>query len=159
MEAKDYVQRLNEISAKKLALVEELVLYSRNQKELITGDRLEELEALLSQKQQRMDGIDKLDEQFTIYASRLKSMLSLNSFENLPRYNVPGTTELKALVLKINQKLTELKALEDENIAMVKDEMRDTQDKIKHNTAFKRVTGAYYPAAPQMPSVYFDKKK
>lgn len=159
MEAKDYIQRLNELSTKKLALLDELLLFSRSQKEALEAENYDDMDALINEKQLRMDGIDKIDEQFLIYASRLKSVLSLSSFEELPRYNLPGSSDLKELVIRIHERLGQLKELEDGNIAKVKSEMKESQEKINHSNSFKRVTGAYYPVQNDIPAYYFDKKK
>lgn len=159
MEAKDYIQRMNELSTKKLALIEEILLFTRSQNEVITAGRFEEMDSLIGEKQSRMDAIDKLDEQFVVYSTRLKSVASLNSFENLPQQNLPGTVQLKDLVVKIQKSLSVIKTLEEENTALVKNELKDTKDKMDHSSAFKRVTGAYYPVKNDIPSYYFDKKK
>lgn len=159
MEAKDYIQRLNEISQKKLIFMEEILLLTSKQNETIKARKFEEMDLLISEKQQRMDAIDKLDEQFAVYSSRLKTILSLDSFENLPQFNLPGTVELKNLVVKVKERLSEIKSIEDENSALVKSELKETKDKIDHSHAFRRVSGAYNPVKNEIPSYYFDKKK
>lgn len=159
MEAKDYIQRLNELSNKKLALIEELLLFTRSQRDIIQDGRFEEMDSVIAEKQRRMDAVDKLDEQFVVYSSRLKSALSIASLEELPKFKLPGTAELKACVTKIHSVLSDIKALEDENNTRVKAELKDTREKINHSNAFKKVTGAYYPVKNEIPSYYFDKKK
>jgi hypothetical protein len=159
MEAKDYIQRLNELSLKKLSLLQELLLFTRSQKEIITAGRFEEMDSLIAEKQRRMDAVDKLDEQFLVYSSRLKSALAISSLEELPGFNIPGTSELKACISKIHGVLSEMKTLEDENASQVKKELKETKEKINHSNAFKRVAGAYNPVNSDIPSYYFDKKK
>lgn len=159
MEAKDYIQRLYELSLKKLSLLQELLLYTRSQKEIILAGRFEEMDSLIAEKQRRMDAIDKLDEQFVVYSSRLKGMLSISSLEDLPKFKIAGTSELKACVAKIHEVLTEIKTLEDENASQVRKELKETKEKINHSNAFKRVNGAYNPVSSDIPSYYFDKKK
>lgn len=159
MEAKDYIARLNEINSEKLALLDELFLFSKSQRDAILSGRLDELETLITEKQHRMDAIDRLDEKFVVYAERLKKMLSISSFQSLADYGFPGTRELKELVEKIHQKLTEIKALDDENTALVKKELQATKEQINHSNTFKRVNNAYYPEAKDIPSHYFDTKK
>ena len=101
MEAKDYIARLNEINSEKLALLDELFLFSKSQRDAILSGRLDELETLITEKQHRMDAIDRLDEKFVVYAERLKKMLSISSFQSLADYGFPGTRELKELGEKI----------------------------------------------------------
>ncbi len=159
MEAKEYVQRLKEISLKKLTLVDEILLFVRSQNEVIKGQRLEEMDSLLKEKQKRMDAVDKLDEQFTVYSSRLKDILSISSFEDLPKFGLPGTQELKTIVESIHQKLQAIKEIDDGNITLVKAEMKDLKEKMNNNSAHKRVQGAYYPTQSSGTSHYFDTKK
>lgn len=159
MKADDYIQRLTEISSKKMILLEEILLFTRSQNEVITGQRFDEMDQLLKERQKRMDAVDKLDEQFVAYSARLREVLSLSSFEELPRYNLPGTAELKEIVDRISQNLIKLKQIDDENTALVKDEMKTTQGQIKSANTHKRVTGAYYPNQNSNQSYFFDKKK
>lgn len=158
MEAKEYVQRLKDISLKKLALFDEILLFNQSQNEVIKEQRFEEMDQLLNERQKRMDAVDKLDEQFMVYSSRLKDVLAISSLEELPQYNLPGTAELKEIIGTIQQKLNLLKKLDDENTTIVKSELKDTREMISNTNAHKRVTGAYYPTG-NATSHYFDKKK
>lgn len=159
MEAAEIVQKLNEISLKKLELVREILLYTRSEKDALAAERLDDMQTLLNEKQQRMDAVDKLDEHFALLTAKLKSSLSLSSLEELPKHHLPGVKELKEVVSQIHQLLGEIKELEDENIAWVKAEMQDTREKIKQAENFKRVRGAYKPVNGNTPSYFFDTKK
>lgn len=159
MEPKEYVSRLRDISLKKLSLLSEILLFVRSQNEVIKAERLEEMDMLIKEKQQRMDAVDKLDEQFAVYSSRLKDVLSISSFEELPKFNLSGTQELKAVIENIHQKLQDIKQIDDENISLIKAEMKDTKEKINIANTHKRVTGAYYPTQTGGTSYFFDTKK
>lgn len=159
MEAIEYVQRLKDISIKKLSLIDEILLFVRSQNEVIKGQRLEEMDLLLTEKQKRMDAVDKLDEQFAVYSSRLKDILSISSFEDLPGFNLPGTQELKIVIENIHQKLKAIKQIDDGNISFVKAEMEDIKEKISNTNTHKRVQGAYYSTQNSATSYFFDKKK
>jgi hypothetical protein len=159
MDAKDYIQRLNELSVKKLALIEEIRVFTLSQNKTIKEGKYEELDTLLEERQNRMDAVDKLDEQFLIFSSKLKSILSLDSLEDLPRHHLSGTSTLKDIVARINERIAEIKRMEDENSALVRNELKETKAKIDHANAFKRVSGAYYPPKTETRSYYFDKKK
>lgn len=159
MKAEEYIHRLTDISSKKMALLDEILLFTKSQNEVIKTQRFDEMDQLLKERQKRMDAVDKLDEQFVVYSSRLKEVLSLNSFEELPKHNLPGTAELKRVVDSISQTIKKTKEIDDENTALVKDEMKVTQGQIKNANNHKRVTGAYYPNQNSGQSVFFDKKK
>jgi len=134
-------------------------LFTKSQNEVIKGQRFDEMDQLLKERQKRMDAVDKLDEQFVVYSTRLKELLSFRSFEELPQYNLPGTAELKKVVDSISQCIVKTKEIDDENTALVKDEMKVTQGQIKNANNHKRVTGAYYPNQNSGQSIFFDKKK
>ncbi|NLB79834.1 MAG: flagellar protein FlgN, partial [Clostridiaceae bacterium] len=159
MKAEEYIQRLIDISSKKISLLDEILLFTRSQNEVIKGQRFDEMDQLLKERQKRMDAIDKLDEQFVVYSTRLKEVLSLSSFEELPQHNLPGTAELKKVVDSISQYIKQTKELDDENTALVKTEMKATQGQIKNANEHKRMTGAYYPKQNSGQSYFFDKKK
>ncbi|MGI6123071.1 MAG: flagellar protein FlgN [Acetivibrionales bacterium] len=159
MKAEDYIQRIIEISSNKLNLLEEILLFTRSQNEVIKGQRFDEMDQLLKERRKRMDAIDKLDQQFVVASAKLKELLSLSSFEELPQLNLPGTAELKKLVNGISEKLEKIKEIDDENTSLVKVEMKNTQGQIKNANTRKRVTGAYYPNPNSGQSYFFDKKK
>ena len=159
MKAEEYIQRLTDISSKKVTLLDEILLFTKSQNEVIKGQRFDEMDQLLKERQKRMDAVDKLDEQFVVYSERLKEILSLSSLEELPKHDLPGTAELKRVVDSISQILRKTKEIDDENTALVKDEMKVTQGQIKNANNHKRVTGAYYPNQNSGQSYFFDKKK
>jgi hypothetical protein len=159
MKAEEYIQRLTDISSKKVTLLDEILLFTKSQNEVIKGQRFDEMDQLLKERQKRMDAVDKLDEQFVVYSERLKEILSLSSLEELPKHDLPGTAELKRVVDSISQILRKTKEIDDENTALVKDEMKVTQGQIKNANEHKRLTGAYYPNPNSGQSVFFDQKK
>ncbi len=159
MEPIKTIDKMNELSQKKLDLVKEMLLFTRSEKEAIVSGRMEDLETFLNEKQVRMDAVDKLDEEFIAYSARLKSALSVESLEDLPRHHLPGAKELKEVVVTIHQLIGEIKSLEDENITLAKAELRETKEKIDQAENFKRVKGAYQPVNANVPSYFFDTKK
>lgn len=159
MEPKEYVRRLKDISQIKLSLLNEILLFARSQNEVIKGQRFEEMDSLIKERQKRMDAVDKLDGQFMECSSKLKEVLSINSFEELPGYDLPGTQELKDVIESIHHKLQEIKEMDDENISLLKTEMKDIRDQMNKTSHNKRIQGAYYPSASSMTSYYFDEKK
>lgn len=159
MEPKEYVMKLKDISQRKLTLLNEILLFARSQNEVIKGKRFEEMDLLIKEKQQRIDAVDKLDEQFAEYSSRLKEMLSVKSLEELPRFGFPGTKELKEVIENIFQKLNDIKVTDDENISLVKEEMTDIRKRLNSTSNNKRIQGAYNSSVNSITSHYFDEKK
>lgn len=159
MVPKEYVMKLKDISQRKLTLLNEILLFARSQNEVIKGKRFEEMDLLIKEKQQRIDAVDKLDEQFAEYSSRLKEMLSVKSLEELPRFGFPGAKELKEVIENIFQKLNDIKVTDDENISLVKEEMTDIRKRLNSTSNNKRIQGAYNSSVNSITSHYFDEKK
>ncbi|HHY64354.1 MAG TPA: flagellar protein FlgN [Clostridiaceae bacterium] len=158
MEPKDYVLKMKDISIKKLTLLDEIFLFARSQNEVIKDKRFEEMDLLIREKQQRIEAVDKLDEQFAECSSKLREMLSVKSLEELPRFNLPGTKELREVIESIFQKLKDIREIDDENISLVKAEMKDIKKKLNGVSNNKRIQGAYNPPM-NMTSHFFDQKK
>ena len=159
MEAKDYLSRLNEILVKKQAMLREISGFTRLQRESLQGENYNELEILIAKKQERIEAVNKLDEQFSVYSSRLMDTLGITSFDHLPEYNVPGTRELKSNVAVILDLLNEIKSLEDENSGKMKAELSNLKGKIKQSNSFKKINTAYNSPKTGITNHYFDKKK
>jgi hypothetical protein len=159
MEPKDYVLRLGELSSKKLSLLNEILLFSRSQCEVIKEQKYEEMDLLIKEKQKRMDAVDKLDEQFAVYSSRLKSQLGISSLEDLPKFGLEGTRTLKENVSGIMELLDQIRAFDQDNSGKIQTELSGLKEKIKTNNSIKKINNAY--GAPQngLPAYYFDKKK
>jgi len=159
MEPQVYLSRLNEILIKKQALLREILDLTRQQKEALASDSLDELEILIAKKQTKMDAVDKLDEQFMVYLEGLKRRLGIKTLDELPAWRIPGATELKENTAAILDVLREIKALDDENTASVKSKMAVLKDKIKQSNDFRKVSAAYLQPGHNLASPYFDQKK
>lgn len=159
MEPQVYLSRLNEILIKKQALLREILDLTRQQKEALASDSLDELEILIAKKQTKMDAVDKLDEQFMVYLEGLKRRLGIKTLDELPAWRIPGATELKENTAAILDVLREIKALDDENTASVKSKMAVLKDKIKQSNDFRKVSAAYFQPGHNLASPYFDQKK
>lgn len=159
MEPQVYLSRLNEILIKKQALLREILDLTRQQKEALASDSLDELEILIAKKQTKMDAVDKLDEQFMVYLEGLKRRLWIKTLDELPAWRIPGATELKENTAAILDVLREIKALDDENTASVKSKMAVLKDKIKQSNDFRKVSAAYLQPGHNLASPYFDQKK
>ena len=159
MEPQEYLSRLNEILVNKQALLKEISGFTRLQKDALTRDDFDGLEILIAKKQARMDATDKLDQQFVVYMEGLKRKLGIDSFDQLPSKRIPGTGELKDNTAGVLALLREIKAVDDENTAFLKEKMADVKDRIKKSNSFKKVSAAYFQPRQGLANPYFDEKK
>jgi hypothetical protein len=159
MEVRDYLSRMNDILIKKQALLQEISGLTRAQKDALQRENYNELEVLIAKKQTKIDAIDKIDEEFSVYSARLKSTLDIESFDDLPQYRVDGTKELKDNVSEVFRLLSEIKSIEDENTGKMNAEMAKLKGKIKAQNSVKRINRAYGSPAAGTMNHYFDTKK
>lgn len=161
MDAHGYVQRLVEISQNKYARLERVLQTYLEQKELLeTEDGTLQLDACLNRRQQLMEEIDKLDEQFVVYGERLKNTLGISSYEELSRFDLPGRATLKDSTERIISLLQTLSDYHHKLTDTLSGSMQALTGQMKQLQKSKQVHRAYQPAnGNDNPSVYFDKRK
>ncbi len=161
MEAGNDVARLVEVSTRKYKLLEQMLQTYLEQNEALSSEEgALEQEMFLEKRQQLMDAVDKLDEQFHVYAERLKTTLGITSLEELAGFQIPGREELKTLVGRITTLLEELSDRHHKTSLRMQDMQQATSLQIKQLQKSRQVNQAYQPGNPAAPtSVYFDKKK
>ncbi|MCX7920754.1 MAG: flagellar protein FlgN [Clostridia bacterium] len=155
-----YMDRLTEISNKKYDLLKEMLLLTKEQALVITEDSLEKLQAFIVQKQEIIERINKLDEEFDVYFQRLKQELKVKNLDEMQAHNIKGTAELKSIVSDIMRLIGEISEIENQNNCKAKellDSLGNEIKKINHakvaNSAYKGGTG--FPT----PSYFIDRKK
>ncbi len=160
MTADEYIQKLFELSTKKLDSLKEILKLTEKQSTVITEDNAEELHSIIDQKQKRMDIIDELDQAFEVYFARLKSVLGVKSLEEIRATQLNGSSELKQVVTAIYDVTKQIQSLEESNNKKVKESMDKLSSEIRQVKRGKMVNNGYNIAAklPQQ-SYYFDKKK
>lgn len=160
MNAEEYIQKLTELSSKKLDGLSKILNLTEKQTEIITEDNIEELQNNIDLKQQEMDTIDELDQSFEVYYSRLKSMLGVQSIEEIRIAELNGAAGLKQIITSIYDVTKRIQSLENSNNKKVKELLDKLSSEIRQVKRGKMVNNGYNIASklPQQ-SYYFDKKK
>lgn len=160
MNADQYIQKLLELSYKKLEGLKEILKLTEHQSEIITEDNVEELHEIINLKQQQMDMIDEVDQAFEVYYQRLKSILGVQSLEEVRITQLAGAAELKQIVATIYQTTKHIQNLESINSNKVRDVLNKLSNDIRQVKQGKMVNSGYNIAEklPQQ-SYFFDKKK
>lgn len=160
MTPEQYVQKLIEISEKKLDSIREILNLTREQATVITEDSADEIQRLIGLKQIQIDLIDELDSAFEVYYSRLKSVLGVESIEEIRLRQIQGAAELKQIVATILNTTKEIQKLEIENKNKVQAIVDKLASDIRRVRQSKVANNGYNAGAklPQ-PSYFFDKKK
>jgi len=159
-----YIERLNELLLKKKALFGEILALTQAQTDVITEDGLDSLKELINKKQLKIDSIDKLNEEFEIYYSRLKDTLGISDMQQLDTAKLSGEAltgakRLKALTAEIMDVIRQISEIEKVNSKKSIDLREQLGNEIKKINQSKKVNNAYNPEPYNAPSYFLDKKK
>ncbi len=160
MNADQYIQKLLELSEKKLNGLRQILKLTQEQSNVITEDNVDELQKIIDLKQQQMDIIDELDQAFEVYYSRVKSVLGVKSLEEIRMSELNGAAELKQIITTIYDITKQIQGLEGVNNKKVRDILNRLSGEIRQIKQGQAVNNGYNIGAklPQQ-SYYFDKKK
>lgn len=160
MNADQYIQKLLELSEKKLNGLRQILKLTEEQSNVITEDNADELQRIIDLKQQQMDIIDEFDQAFEVYYSRLRSVLGVQSLEEIRMSELNGAAELKQIVTIIYDITKQIQSLEGMNNKKVKDILNRLSSEIRQVKQGQVVNNGYNIGSklPQQ-SYYFDKKK
>jgi predicted GTPase len=160
MTAAEYVQKLIDISTQKMNSMNDILDLTKNQESVITEDTFNNIEEIINQKQALIDAINKLDENFDVYYTRLKTTLGVSNLENVPASQVPGVAELKKTINSIFEIMEKIKQLEKENKAKADLLLNNLGQQIKKVNQGKLINNSYNGIYKQpQSSYYFDTKK
>lgn len=160
MNADQYIQKLLELSEKKLNGLRQILKLTEEQSNVITEDNVDALQQIIDLKQQQMDIIDELDQAFEVYYSRVKSVLGVKSLEEIRMSELTGAAELKQIITTIYDITKQIQSLEGVNNKKVRDILNRLSGEIRQIKQGQVVNNGYNIGAklPQQ-SYYFDKKK
>lgn len=154
-----YVEKLLENSQKKYKYLEDMLKLTEQLSAVMTEEGMDTLEKLIADRQAVIEKVDKLDEEFNVYFSRLKHELKVNSLDELKDTNIKGLRELKDVVAKIMDILKEMSQIDKKNNDEAKKLFDSLGTEIKKINQGKMVNTAYYPKQVQTESYFIDKKK
>lgn len=159
MTAEQYIQKLFALSDKKLDGLREILKLTKKHSTVINEDNVEELREIINLKQRQMDTIDELDNAFEVYYSRLKSLLGVQSLEEVKMTDLDGAAELKQIVTTIYEITKQIQRLENENGKKVRDILNKLDHDIKYVNQSKIVNNGYQVGGKMPQQSYIDKKK
>lgn len=157
--ADKYFDRLNEILEKKKALLQDMLSLTEAQTPAIASESLNTLQELIEKKQQKIDAIDKLDEEFKVYFERLKTTLSVRKLEDIDASAFPAAGTLKGNTAGILELVGRINSIEKMNSEKSKKLLDTIGSKIKQLNQGRKINTAYNSAPQGMSSFFLDKKK
>lgn len=155
-----YISRLWEASNKKYKLLKEMLSLTQAQTNVITEDKITNLESIIAEKQILIDEINKLDEEFNVYFQRLKQTLQISNLDDLKGHNITGVKELQETISTIMGLIKEISLIEKQNSVKANQLLQSFGEEIKRLNQSKKVSLVYNtPKITQSPSYFIDKKK
>lgn len=154
-----YFDRMTEILKKKELLLKDMLYLTESQTNAIQSEDLDLLKKYIDKKQQKIDAINKLDNEFEIYFERLKAASSVKKLEDLDVSEFPGAKGLKeatAGILAMAGRISETEKINSQKSTELKKKLGEQISKVKQT---KKINNAYNPVSPTVPSYYIDKKK
>lgn len=154
-----YMERLIDILKKKHVLLRSILSLTKAQYSHINEDSVEKLQKLIDEKQHVIDDINKLDDEFDIYFSRLKTNLKINSLDELNAAGIEGAKHLKEITAEIINLIMEISEMEKENRQKSKELLDILGEEIKKINQGKKVSATYTSKPINIPAYFIDKKK
>lgn len=153
----EYISNMVLLLQTKKDLLGEILSISKEQTGHIEKEDMEEMEGLLLRKDDLMAKIDKLDEDFLNYYSKVLDQEGLGSISELDPKKYLMLKDLKSNVEKINLVLDEISFIDRENTKKMRKNLEDIKSSLKH---VKDVKKAYkgYNYVPEA-SMLIDEKK
>lgn len=154
------IQKVIEASNKKYSCLQQLIVLTRAQTEVISEESMDGLEKLIGEKQVRIDEINKVDEDFGMYVDLLKQKLGVSRLDEIENSSLKGLKELKQITGQIMELLNEINILEKNNNKKAKDLLDDLGAQIRQIREGKKLNNLYNTGSGTIPPAYFvDKKK
>ncbi len=160
MTPEQYIQKLTELSLKKSDNMSKILDLTKKQSEVITEDCINELQNLIDIKQKLIVEINELDDAFEVYYSRLKSVLGIESMEEVSISRYHDAERLQKTISTIFATIKEIQVAENENNISARGVLDNLGGQIRQVKQGKMANNGYNIGGklPQQ-SYYFDTKK
>lgn len=160
MTPEQYIRKLTEISIKKQGSLSEMLKLTKQQASAIAEAEAEEIERLIQSKQVHIDKISEMDTEFEVYYSRLKTVLNIQSLDEIKEKQIQGAVELKQVVTVIVTTIKQIQSLEIENKNKAEEVVNNLARDIRRVKQGKIANNGYNVALKlPSPSYFIDKKK
>lgn len=157
--SKILLDELINISEKKLVLLKNILQYTINQKQSILDDNIDDLEKIISKKQNEIDIINKID---ILFNDKFVELKKINNISNLEEINKDYYTHVKALknvISKIELLLADIYKLENENNVNIKKNFSEVKEKLRNIRQSKKAANKYNAYKNNNESIFIDSKK
>lgn len=155
----DYIKILIESLKKKLAVLDEIISFNKEQKKLIEEEKLDlpEFETTMTQKQELIDKLNLLDDGFETIYGRVKEELVTNSENHKEDIGI-----LKGLISGVTEKSVLIQAEEERNRVAIENHFVSYKKEIRQFKQGRNVASNYYKSMSKLDHMdphFMDKKK
>ncbi len=151
------INKIISLSKDKKILVTDLLKLTQKQKVIIDNDNLDDLGLVLGDKQNIMNKIDVLDKDFLGLYSTIKSDEGIDNFHSIDVKKFDNIKILREIVEEVNNILTSISILDNENTMKMKSNIDKLKLDIKQVKEGKKAYKGYnYESAVSM---LIDEKK
>lgn len=154
-----YMERLIDILKKKHVMLRAILSLTQAQSAQMNEDGIEKLQKLIDEKQHVIDDINKLDEEFSVYFTRLKTTLKIKSLDELNASGIEGAKHLKEITAGILNLITEISGIEKTNNKKSEELLNELGSEIRKINQGKKVNSTYTAKPVNTASYFIDKKK
>lgn len=154
-----HIDDLNQIIEQKLALFEEIYNITVAQQKEIVENEANNIDVLVQQKQQVIDKIDKLDQDFINGYKMLKEELGIDSLELIDTNKHPEMKNIKDHIKSIMGMAHKIMELENSNKEKLDSIFQNVKAELRHIKAGKRSVKAYETVPISNDGIFIDKKE
>lgn len=141
--AKDIMKNLIQLTLDKKKLLENILGTLKIQSRFIDLEKLDAITNQFQLKEKYMSQVEKLDLEFFLLFSKLKSELNIDSLSDIDIVKYPEIKDLKETVSSLLSLEEEIKALESENINKMNSNIGNIGNKLKAIKQGKKVANIY----------------
>lgn len=150
------------ISKTKKDYLNEMLLITQEQQRVIEQGEMDQLNKLIDEKQNRIDAINSIDEQFQDGFSKLKNELNINDISELIGTGYDAEVkELRNEVSEIMTVIEDIRKVEKENSLKLSEQKKEVTKKLQEIKRNRLATNKYFNTKFSVPPnpAFFDKKK
>lgn len=151
------VSKLIDLSEKKYSLLEEVLSLTEKQTSVIEVNDIDGLNLLIDRKQERLDIIKQLDDQFEGIVSDLKTLYEISNLDEL-ELECLRMIELKQCIIRIMNILREISKLEAKNKEKILKNKDELENKIYNMANGRRAIQQYGNVSTHTSAYFIDKK-
>lgn len=157
--AEKYIKKLIDSLKKKYVLLRSILSLTQAQSSEINENAVEKLQKLIDEKQNTIDEINKLDDEFDACFTRLKNALKVNSLDELDAVGIEGAKHLKEITADIINLIKEISEIEKANNLKSEELLNNLRSEIKKINQTKTINNAYGSRPGNKAAYFIDKKK